>query len=233
MKNYKNGLENKSSLYYNAKKVFYNKGYDKTTIQEIVTAAKTKLGMLNYYFISKENLAMEIFRDFANDVVLCIENQKENIPEYPEKNPLLVDMIGYRGYIEALRCNEHLTRFYVEITKLPLFSETLVNTREYFFDDILSKEPHSSQNPKLRNSAYYTYLKSATAGMECYLLKTIFEGKNSLLLEDAVDFYFEDYYNSLFKDAENIKKTIQQSREIIQHFHFSVSDDFSIELEII
>ena len=69
--------------------------------------------------------------------------------------------------------------------------------------------------------------------MECYLLKTIFEGKNSLLPEDAVDFYFEDYYNSLFKDAENIKKTIQQSREIIQHFHFSVSDDFSIELEII
>ena len=37
MANYKNGLETKESLYQSAKKIFYQKGYDKTTVKDIIT----------------------------------------------------------------------------------------------------------------------------------------------------------------------------------------------------
>ncbi|MEG0376946.1 MAG: helix-turn-helix domain-containing protein [Eubacterium sp.] len=69
MGNYKNGLETKESLYRSAKKIFYQKGYEKTTIKDIITDAKTKQGLLNYYFGAKENLAVQIYKDFSNDVV--------------------------------------------------------------------------------------------------------------------------------------------------------------------
>ena len=39
MANYKNGLETKESLYQSAKKIFYQKGYDKTTVKVIITDA--------------------------------------------------------------------------------------------------------------------------------------------------------------------------------------------------
>ena len=39
MANYKNGLETKESLYQSAKKIFYQKGYDKTTVKDIITDA--------------------------------------------------------------------------------------------------------------------------------------------------------------------------------------------------
>ena len=83
MANYKNGLETKESLYQSAKKIFYQKGYDKTTVKDIITDARTKQGLLNYYFGAKENLAVQIYKDFCNDVVFCVDERKAELGSLP------------------------------------------------------------------------------------------------------------------------------------------------------
>ena len=46
-----------------AQKVFKQKGFDGTSVQEIATEAGTTKSMVNYYFRSKENLFNEIFHN--------------------------------------------------------------------------------------------------------------------------------------------------------------------------
>ncbi|MCQ4822927.1 helix-turn-helix domain-containing protein, partial [Eubacterium callanderi] len=66
-----------------AKKIFYQNGYDKTTVKDIITDARTKQGLLNYYFGAKENLAVQIYKDFCNDVVFCVDERKAELGSLP------------------------------------------------------------------------------------------------------------------------------------------------------
>ena len=46
-----------------ATKVFNEKGYDGTTVQDIADAANTTKSMVNYYFRSKEKLFGVVFKN--------------------------------------------------------------------------------------------------------------------------------------------------------------------------
>ena len=185
MANYKNGLETKESLYQSAKKIFYQKGYDKTTVKDIITDARTKQGLLNYYFGAKENLAVQIYKDFCTDVVFCVDERKAELGSMPRG--LLFDMIGYRAYFKALFTDASVTRFYAEVSKLPLFARSMLDLRDYFFNLELEGEAYMGINPRLKERRYFEYLKSLTVGMEIQVFRDVLEKQIDLELQDAVD----------------------------------------------
>ena len=65
MSNYKNGLATRAALYQSARACFYRKGYFDTSIQDIVDAAHSKLGLFVYHFESKEAIANMVFREYV------------------------------------------------------------------------------------------------------------------------------------------------------------------------
>ena len=226
MANYKNGLETKESLYQSAKKIFYQKGYDKTTVKDIITDARTKQGLLNYYFGAKENLAVQIYKDFCNDVVFCVDERKAELGSMPRG--LLFDMIGYRAYFKALFTDASVTRFYAEVSKLPLFARSMLDLRDYFFNLELEGEAY----PRLKERRYFEYLKSLTVGMEIQVFRDVLEKQIDLELQDAVDWFFFDYYSFLFTDGDYIHENIEKSRKVVSRFTFEISPVFEISLSV-
>ncbi|PKM52897.1 MAG: TetR/AcrR family transcriptional regulator, partial [Firmicutes bacterium HGW-Firmicutes-5] len=53
---YEKGIQTRNHLYEISKKCFYEQGYEKTKIKDIVTAADTPIGLFTYYFKTKDNI---------------------------------------------------------------------------------------------------------------------------------------------------------------------------------
>lgn len=230
MGNYKNGLETKEILYKSSKKLFLEKGYEKTTVKDIITDAKTKQALLNYYFESKEKLAVQIYKDFCNDIIFCIENTPGALEE--KESGLLSNLIFYRSYFKALCCRPEITRFYTEVSKLPIFADTMIEMRDYFFTLDMEGEQYKNIRPELKDRQYFEYLKSLTTGMEVQIFRDVFTSRFSIDLEDAVDLFLHDYHSFLFLDMAKIDENIEKSRKAAARFTFDVDSFFNVTMKI-
>ncbi|SEM45659.1 regulatory protein, tetR family [Chryseobacterium taichungense] len=54
-------MSTKEHILKRAEELFFRKGYHSTTIRDIATEASVNCSMINYYFLSKENLYVSIF----------------------------------------------------------------------------------------------------------------------------------------------------------------------------
>ena len=185
---------------------------------------------MNYYFGAKENLAVQIYKDFCNDVVFCVDERKAELGSLPRG--LLFDMIGYRAYFKALFTDASVTRFYAEVSKLPLFARSMLDLRDYFFNLELEGEAYMGINPRLKERRYFEYLKSLTVGMEIQVFRDVLEKQIDLELQDAVDWFFFDYYSFLFTDGDYIHENIEKSRKVVSRFTFEISPVFEISLSV-
>lgn len=84
MANYKVGLKTKDIVINEARRLFFEKGYDKTTFQDIADSTGVLPSVIAYHFKSKKNLFLKTFEDFmikrvayANSIL--VENEKENV----------------------------------------------------------------------------------------------------------------------------------------------------------
>jgi len=74
MGRYKKGLKTKNKIVQASKSLFYFNSYRKTTVQGIADLADVNLGLISYYFKSKDNIAKSIFIGFLKE----IEQEKLN-----------------------------------------------------------------------------------------------------------------------------------------------------------
>jgi len=57
------GQTTKNKILASSRKLFYLKGYNNTTMREISADADTNLGLIKYYFTSKQNIALLVYWD--------------------------------------------------------------------------------------------------------------------------------------------------------------------------
>ena len=159
-----------------------------------------------------------------------MDEKKDELGSLPRG--LLLDMIGYRAYFKALFTDDAVMRFYAEVSKLPLFARSMLDLRDYFFSLELESEAYTGINPKLKERRYFEYLKSLTVGMEIQVFRDVLEKQIDLDLQDAVDWFFFDYYSFLFTDAGYIRENIEASRQVVSRFIFEITPTFEISLSV-
>lgn len=81
MNRYKKGLNTCSYIVEESKKLFYTKGYSKTTIQEICDNTNITLGNFTYYFKTKQDLLRRVYFDYLKEIENFVV---ENSDEYPD-----------------------------------------------------------------------------------------------------------------------------------------------------
>lgn len=81
MNRYKKGLNTCNYIVEESKKLFYTKGYSKTTIQEICDNTNITLGNFTYYFKTKQDLLKRIYFDYLKEIESFVV---ENSEEYPD-----------------------------------------------------------------------------------------------------------------------------------------------------
>ena len=159
-----------------------------------------------------------------------MDEKKDELGSLPRG--LLLDMIGYRAYFKALFTDDAVMRFYAEVSKLPLFARSMLDLRDYFFSLELESEAYTGINPKLKERRYFEYLKSLTVGMEIQVFRDVLEKQIDLELQDAVDWFFFDYYSFLFTDVGYIRENIEASRQVVSRFIFEITPTFEISLSV-
>lgn len=91
---YKKGIETRNKIYQSAKKMFYEYGYKKTTIEKIAEDADVPVGLVTYYF-KKETILSHIYRDYMHSVVQAIEDQVgDRLNNHLQKH-LLISQLFY------------------------------------------------------------------------------------------------------------------------------------------
>lgn len=230
MANYKNGIETKSALYNSSKKLFYTTGYDETTIKDIVSDADSKLGLFTYYFEGKESVAMEIFKDFVNDIALALDSPLSKYIKKDEDDYFLMDMIEYRAYFLCINANPHIRRFYKEISLLRSFPEVTIGLKDYFIQDRFETGLKFETNVMMKDEAYYRAIASLTSGMEIQFFRDVINNKIDINYEDAIDIFLTEYYRFLVLDKNLTQEKLRQSRKMINMFDFYIEPYFTIKI---
>lgn len=74
MGRYKNGIESRNKIYETSKRLFYQYGFEKTSIAMIAEEAGVPKGLVTYYF-KKEELLTSMHEDMALSIYGAIEKQ--------------------------------------------------------------------------------------------------------------------------------------------------------------
>jgi len=107
-------MDNKSKILDVALKLFSDKGYDGTGIQEIVDKAEITKPTLYYYFGSKEGILKAIFQkyydpflenlekicDYKNDITLSITEVFRAFFAYARENPVFFRLASSANFIQ-------------------------------------------------------------------------------------------------------------------------------------
>lgn len=226
MSNYKNGLATRAALYQSARACFYRKGYFDTSIQDIVDAAQSKLGLFVYHFESKEAIANMVFREYVD---LIRETTRASIGEAEGREDLLLDdMLNYRGYFKGVLCNQQTAKFYAELSSTPGYLEQNFRLKEFYFHRLSS--PQLVMNKCWRREDLGGVFVSIAAGMEIQLCRDICVGNIKAPVEDALDIYLDTYYSLLVKNKRQVAECLKRSRKIMSQVEWQASDGFELQI---
>ena len=228
MGSYKNGQETKNEIYSSARNVFYQKGFSNATIKEIVERASSKLGLFTYYFESKEEVALSIYKDFVNDILMALETAMPEL--YDGKDVLVTDMAEYMTYFQCIQANEQTRRFFVELCSCDQFGELTRELKCFFYERLA--QSGISINPMLREKTYFSAVASLTAGMENQFFKDVLLKRVPLNFAAATDFFLNEYYRFLVNDRALIRGSLHRANQILRRLSIQVEDGFALEITL-
>lgn len=120
MGEYSVGAATRQRIYQTSKRLFYKKGIKATSYSDICEAAEVNRGLIPYYFKSKHNIAIEVLKEFVDNMERSIDDQwgsDEMIQ--PERN-IMIELLMFR----MLSKDKRACRFYSEIRSDAVYHES-------------------------------------------------------------------------------------------------------------
>ena len=110
IKRYKKGIETRNNIINASKSLFYLQGLNSTTVQKIADLASVNLGLLSYYFKTKNNIINMIFEEFFDRIHATVNAQLGN-----EKDIILTHMVKERIIYDIIFKDSNNFRFFKEV----------------------------------------------------------------------------------------------------------------------
>jgi len=207
MGRYKKGLKTKNKIIHASKSLFYFNGYRKTTVQSIADLADVNLGLISYYFKSKDNIAKSIFIGFLKEI------EKEVRQTYPKNNDevLQLYMAKERIFFEIILKNDNYQRFYREI----------INSNMIFtlLEDYVEKNYNSINNKvkRINDKNLITAYSALETGGRYNILRKYFKNTIDLDIDMVIDILIGCTPRLFGYSNENVSKFIEESREFSEN----------------
>lgn len=115
MGNYDVGIQTRNRILKVCRKLFYEKGYDATTFDDICREGRFNKGTVHYHFRGKYNIARQIFINFVIDSNTLADRIMGN--KYPSASLQCRAAVHLRNYISLFFSDENLKRFYYDISR--------------------------------------------------------------------------------------------------------------------
>ncbi len=217
MASYRNGIESRELLIAAARRNFAENGYAETSIKNIVTDAHSRLGSFTYYFESKEALALQIFCELQQNVVL-------RTMEHPtvaalKDDLLLLDMACERVWIRTIARHPHLERFAREISVTNGYLDKSIAERKWLWKQLYPDDPESDEGKII-----CTLMVGMLVQFAHDLARLRLKGDP----EDAIDQVFRAAYALPDLPPERLEAAIRASREAAQPVCIRIDDAFAL-----
>ncbi|MFA0814719.1 MAG: TetR/AcrR family transcriptional regulator [Anaerofustis sp.] len=218
MGKYSAGIATQEKIVNAAKKIFYENGYEKTTIKQICEEAEVLRTVFTYYFSDKSALADHI----SNYLNLKIMDEliKEATVRNNKTEGLLMDIYASMWFFYNIMSDEHLNRFYAEV--LSNNTKLLMGDRYYrtIFQQMYRK---SGKNPDSKEFELFFTYSTASPGvfLHHYLIKS-----SDLTKNEIVEFLNRQVLKSLDIPESEQDTIIEMSFRMIQESDVSFKDLF-------
>lgn len=227
---HKNKSQNKTQLYESAKQLFYENGYNATSVRDIVSHANSKLGLFTYYFESKDALAVMIFNEYAAAVKQAIRRVVE--PRYPElyENYLFVEMFEYRCSQYLYVMDPQTAPFFSDLLSLQRFIDRRAQEKAFYYNQFMADAMLDKPNPHCRTKGYSDIALTLAEGMEFFFCRKLCNNSLSVSIDDALDILFRTYYAFFLADKKQINDMICITRRILGRLRFTPAGPFQLEV---
>lgn len=201
-----------------ARRLFFEKGYHATTTREIAQAAGVTLGLIPYYFKSKENLAATICYDIMEQFY-----QKIDFSRMEDTSS------GVKLYLSQLLIFEYQfmdpTYGYLlsELTATTDLMDSPSTTARRISDQVI-REYGLTVSPE-ENEMYLVSLIGALK----HLVKAHISKKLSITFTQLTDLLISDYFFNIGLPDEEIAKIISKGQQYYEAFYRQHPVRFNLE----
>ncbi len=128
---YINGIETKQNIFLTAKKLFYELGYQKTTIRLISEHANVPVGLINYHFIKKENIVNQIYTEYIDNILSFIDAEiGDKLDSF-----LLRQITSLRIYYNNILIDKHNAHFVIANSSFEMLYDRVAAVYQRILDE--------------------------------------------------------------------------------------------------
>lgn len=108
---YQKGIDRRDSIIESAKFLFYQYGYNKTTVNMIKEHSQASLSAIPYYFKKKDQIVKTIYNSFLKEIYYFLDERIQD-----EVDSYLKHFYASKIYYHIIFDNENNNRFYYEVS---------------------------------------------------------------------------------------------------------------------
>ncbi len=207
------GQETKTRIIKSARALFYEQGYNSTTSRQISEKAGTNLGLLNYYFNGKNEIAQIIYTDIRNH---CDQLLREAEFSGTERENSSSKMFLLSSAIELYLCleNENYARFYNEIINEPLIRLNIQN----IISKVLIK-----YSRKQEDTDYVKMASISISSIKPALVSYCYQVQEPIATEVCIRYYLEQQLHFLGEDRQIADELIGTMKQ----YYINIVDMFT------
>lgn len=215
---YKKSNDTKNKLFSCAKNLFYEKGYYKTSIDDISQMANMNRALISYYYGSKANLALELVKQLnesvSKEMLIQLEGNSKII------NPFIMLALEFRVYTSLRRRNDYYKRFIKELCLENILQMGYINKQNF---DYLQQEYHIKISDVDKQIAKKS-IDSVIRG----LIISHSDGEIDCSHEYMAEKESEIVLKLLGIDNNTIYDILQKSKLIFQNLDIKIEENFVI-----
>ena len=218
MSNYENGIQTRERIIKVCKELFYDKGYERTTYDNICKKGGINRGLIPYHFKGKSAIASVIYLRFMSDNKKIVYNaMKANFKGYDLQIGTAVEL---RNQLNTIFDDEKLARFYYQLCK-----ETIVlNDNSSVLADFNRAHVKEYHLPFTEND-----IRLMTASMTGMSLSTTIkyvEGNLDIPLKELIDYRIRFFYRLMKIKEGRIEEIVKQSQDIYSKLNIGCKNYF-------
>lgn len=213
------GEQTKRKIFKESKKLFYKKGFDETTYDDISTAAKVNRALIPYYFKNKQILGQAIFSKITEDFTENL-NHVLDIYKYPQD---FINIIHTFAYYRLLN-NKKYAKFAFQVQADESFSNQMVTSEKNFIIGFGSKASRFSENE-------LDIIAKMDFGIEKEIVRMIYLSNGSLDIDEIVRIEIHMIMGYAGYSKKKIDELLDLAIEVLSPFSFHMKNGFAIDIK--
>lgn len=220
MSNLKKGTITKNKIFECSKKLFYEKGYYDTSINDISNAGGINRALISYYFGHKANLAVKVIEEIntniTNEIIKSLSKLDQKI------DPLINIAVEFRLYTSFRKTNPNYARFLLQLCQENLIILAPNNGELSSYNKY--DDQYNNALTELDKKIQEHCISSLINGIIIMHSKKIIDCSHEYIAEKETEMTLK----ILGIDKSNILSILEESKKIYEKIAFQLGENFEV-----